>query len=144
MNNFSLVDTNILIYAHDSDSPYHQLSVKIIEEKIEKKEICFSIQNFIEAYRIWTQKLKSPISVKQAWDIFTFYLNYQIPILFPTEKSMQILKKLSLKYRIEGVNIFDTQIVATMIEYGIMTLITANISDFKKYKEIKTINPLEK
>lgn len=45
------------------------------------------------------------------------------------------------KYDIKKQEIFDTQLVATMLSNGVRRIYTFNKEDFKKYKEIKVITP---
>ncbi len=144
MNKKSLIDTNILIYAHDSDSSFFEKSYAFMKEQIVSDNVCFSNQNFIEAYRIWTQKLKRPINANQAWEIYDYYRQLGVKILYSTPKSYALLKNLALKYDIVGVHIFDAQLVATMIEFGIKRLYTVNTKDFVIFKELEVVNPFEK
>lgn len=140
--NKSIIDSNILIYAHDTDSPFHKGSYQFIKQQAEKETICFTVQNLVEAYRIWTQKLRKPISSKQAVDILNYYLNSDIPVLYPTSQTTKIFTRLAIKYKIQGVHIFDTLIAALMVEKNISTIYTVNIRDFSSFAEITAINPL--
>lgn len=144
MNKRPLVDTNLLIYAHDSKSPFFEKSYSFLKENILTDKICFSNQNFLEAYRIWTQKLKKPINVSHANTIIDYYHKIGVPIIYPTKKSSLYLKRLVLKYDIVGVHIFDAQLVATMLEYDLKKLFTVNTKDFEKFEEIEVANPLQK
>ena len=139
--NKSLIDSNILIYAHDTDSPFHAASYNFIKQQVQKELVCFTFQNLVEAYRIWTQKLRKPISPKQAVDILNYYLSSDIPVLYPTQKTSKILSKLAVSYKIQGVHIFDSLIAALMIENNIKTIYTVNIRDFSGFREISALNP---
>ena len=46
-----------------------------------------------------------------------------------------------MKYPIVGVDIFDAQLVSTMMEYGIKNIYTVNTKDFVRFKEIEVVNP---
>lgn len=142
MNNV-LIDSNILIYAHDSHSPYHEIAYRCIKNLVGQHSACFSIQNYLESYRIWTQKLPKPISSNDAWGIIEYYLHHPlVQTLFPNEEILVETRKLSIKYNKIGVQIFDIQIVATMHVYEIPSLYTANTKDFEMFDRIKIINPL--
>lgn len=136
MTNKSLVDSNILIYAHDDNSPFFQKSYDFFRDNVSQNTICFTLQNYLEAYRIFTQKLAKPLTIDQAWQILDYYNEMDIQVLLPTSQTAKILEKLTKKYRIQGVRVFDAQLVAVMIENGIQTIYTANTKDFACYKEI--------
>jgi len=139
-----LIDTNVLIYAHDSTSPFFDKSFKYIENTIITNKACLSIQNYLEAYRIWTQKIKKPISASEAWLSIDYYRNHpNVTTLYPTLHSFDYCKKLTYTQNILGVNIFDVQLIATMLEYEVHTVATVNTKDFEEFKEIKVVNPLK-
>jgi hypothetical protein len=47
-----------------------------------------------------------------------------------------------LKYKLGSNRVFDTKLVATLINNGINRLATINDKDFKIFTEIETVNPL--
>jgi len=143
MTNTSLVDSNILIYAHDDDSPFFQKSYDFLLQSVGQKKICFALQNYLEAYRIFTQKLVKSLTVDEAWQVLNYYHSMDVPMLVPTAETFEVLERLTKKYNRKGVNIFDAQLVALMIENEIDTIYTANVRDFSMYKEIKAINIFE-
>ena len=61
--------------------------------------------------------------------------------MYPTQKSFSYLEGLIMKYSIVGVDIFDAQLVSTMMEYGIKNIYTVNTKDFVRFKEIEVVNP---
>jgi len=61
--------------------------------------------------------------------------------VYPTQKSFSYLEGLIMKYSIVGVDIFDAQLVSTMMEYGIKNIYTVNTKDFVRFKEIEVVNP---
>lgn len=143
MNNV-LFDSNILIYAHDTSSPFHEKSMQAIKSSLKFEDVFFSTQNYLEAFRIWTQKIPKPITGKQAWQIIQYYLSHSsITTIYPSIKMVSKLHELTDKYEISGVHIFDAQLVATMLEHNVKTIYTENIKDFIKFKEISVVNPLD-
>jgi len=142
MTSNGLVDSNILIYAHDTDSPFFDKASDFLQSRIEDGTVCFALQNITEAFRIWTQKLQKPISTQDAWSIADYYIHSGIQIINPSPDAYAILKKLTITYRITGVHIFDALLVATMIEHNISTIFTVNTKDFSVYREVKTVNPI--
>lgn len=89
-----------------------------------------------------TQKLKKPIHAEDAWKIGEYYRSMGVPTIAPSSAVYDILKNLTLQYKVVGVHVFDALLVATMIEHQIDTLYTANMKDLAQYKEIRVVNPL--
>lgn len=138
-----LIDSNILIYAHDSSSPYHEKAYGCIQNLVGQHSACFSMQNYLESYCIWTQKLPKPIFSTDAWKIIEYYLRHPlVQTLFPNEEILEETRKLSITYNKIGVQIFDVQLVATMYVCGISSLYTASTKDFEMFESFTIINPL--
>lgn len=143
MTKLGLCDTNLLIYAHNQDSKFHQKSKNFLLSKLSVSGVCFTPQIFLEAYRNFTQKIEKPIGISEACHIIKFYLKQPgVKIIYPQQTTLSIVLNLVQKYKIKGAGIFDTFLVATMLDNKIPTLYTHNPKDFKFYKEIKIIDPL--
>ena len=142
MNNKGLIDSNIFIYAHDIRSPFFTVTHAFLSNQIQKNGIIITSQILLETYRILTQKIKKPLSTKNALQIVDYYLSHpNVTLVSPSHKAIIITGKLASKYAVSGVHIFDTYLVGTMIEAGITTIYSANVKDFSIYKEINVINP---
>ena len=114
-----LVDSNILVYAHDtSDIAKNKKSVKLLGE-------CWIYIEFPVSF--WRKSESRFILEFKNW----------IKI---TAKESTIIKaiELSEKYNTEY---YDSLIAATMLENGISKIYTENVKDFIKIKEIGVINP---
>ncbi|MGB9706901.1 MAG: type II toxin-antitoxin system VapC family toxin [Microgenomates group bacterium] len=143
MTKLALCDTNLIIYAHNQDSKFHKKAKNFLLSKLSASKICFTPQIFLEAYRIFTQKIEKPIGISEACHIIEFYLKQPgAKIIYPQQATLNIILNLVKKYKIKGAKIFDTFLVATMLDNKITTLYTHNPKDFKFYKEIKTLDPL--
>lgn len=142
MNKLGLVDSNILIYAHDRKSPFFKKVSKFLSRTVENQGIALTPQVLFETYRILTQKIKKPISSKQAWQLIDYYLSYpKVKLIIPSNGAIKQTEELCIKYHIKGVHVFDSYLVGIMIEAKIFTIYTANVRDFKIYEEIAIVNP---
>jgi predicted nucleic acid-binding protein len=139
------IDTNILVYAADIDSISHATAATLLT-KINTGHLksCISPQILCEFYATVTnaRKFRRPLSPSEATEIITGYLESDISLLYQKYNTIKLTLDMAIRYKISGLDIFDTQIVATMIENGVGTIYTANISDFKQYSEITAVNPL--
>ncbi|MBS3168412.1 PIN domain-containing protein [Candidatus Woesearchaeota archaeon] len=138
-----LVDSNILVYAHEnSDVRKHKKSMSLLE-KCWKKEIvlALSLQNLSEFYVVITIKFKNQVDKNVAEEIIKEIIEFDNWIkIKPKETTLIKAIHLSNEYSIEY---WDALIAATMIENNITYIYTENVKDFSKIKELKIINPFE-
>lgn len=142
----SLIDTNILVYAYNVDSPFHEKAKKIIQKAV-KGEIptAVSIQNLVELYAVITDKrrVEHPLSPIRARDLIEFYKCHEnIQVIAPSSRTLEILTGLIEKHKSRGQSIFDFLLAATMIDNDIREIYTSNTTHFQPFEIIKTINPL--
>lgn len=139
------MDTNILVYARDSESPFFKKAKEIVDKAIRGElEACISLQNLIEFYAVVTnpKQVQNPITPREARKDVEEYLSYSnIKKLSVTESTVRLAMELAEKYSIPKQHIYDTQLVATMIENGIKEVFTVNTDDFSVFSEIEAKNP---
>jgi predicted nucleic acid-binding protein len=125
-----LVDTNILVYAYNSQSVYHSKAMAFLQDM--DIELYITSKNISEFFAVLT-KQGEPFS-----KIFRFYedIVYNSTILFPNQQSLTILENLLQKYQPHGNRVFDIEIVSIALANGINTVATINEKDFKSITEI--------
>lgn len=135
-----LFDTNILVYAHNQDSPFHNKSLSLVNRVItgEIKGI-LTQQNLLEFYSIITdqRRITKPLSVVKAQELVEDYLKLPFDVIAPGKETIKILSLLCQKNKIKNGQVFDAYIVATMLSHQIKNIVTANIKDFLVFTEIK-------
>jgi len=145
MDNVAFLDANILVYAANEDSPYHADARNIIE-KVNSGELraCVSSQVLVEFYATITnpRKVRLPLSPGEAAEAISGYLESDILKLYPKKNTLRLALELAKRYQVRGLDIFDTQIVATMLENKVKTIYTANEADFQRFEGIEIANPL--
>lgn len=137
-----LLDTNILVYSIDSSSSLHKESREILNLALKGDFNAFlSYQNLNEFLRIVTStKFSSiPLSLKEGIKSVNFFMQV-CKIIYPTEVGFRLNLDLAGRYKIGSAKIFDTMLVATMLEYGIFKVYTNNIKDFSIYEEIVVVS----
>lgn len=139
------IDTNILIYASDSKSPWH----KKADEEL-KKAISGGIALFIspQVLREYLSVATRSVTHKKAipWEkIRSNHLRFQqVFKVLPEDIAIaDKLGELVYKYHVSGKQVHDANIVATMIVHGIQSILTNNVDDFKRYEGLIKIVPLE-
>ena len=140
-----LFDTNILVYAANKVSPFHE-GAKALREKAEEGElrVCVSLQNLWEFYAVITdpRMVEKPLSPQVAREQVEKYLEAEFIVkLSPTERTLRLALELGFRYNIRGQRFFDLLLVGAMLDHGVSTIYTANIDDFEAIKEVRAVNP---
>ena len=142
MSNITL-DSNIIIYAHDADSPFFEKAHALVIEALTKHSVFLSHQIYLEVYRILTQKLRKPLKPAKAWELISmYYQNTNVTTMLLRESTLQKVRALSEEYKIAGAPIFDVLLGVTMMEHKVLRLYTVNEKDFKFMKGIEVVNPV--
>ncbi|MBI2315206.1 PIN domain-containing protein [Candidatus Daviesbacteria bacterium] len=134
-----LIDSNILIYSINTDSPKHKKSQQFLQENLRNLEIAH--QNILETIRVLThQKFSNPMSLDMALTA-TQAITQSCRIISPTQTSYYLFLELIKKHNLVGNRIFYAYLAATALSNGIATIATDNVSDFKKFQGLRIINP---
>lgn len=142
LQNNILIDTNILIYSINADSPKHIQAQKFLKENIAILNI--SHQNILEAIRVLThQKFPKPMKINDA--LSSIKVIYEaLQIILPNQSTFYFTMELIKTYKITGNRIFDAYLAATALSNGLNTIATDNEKDFKGIEEIKIYNPFSR
>lgn len=140
-----LLDSNILVYANNVDSPLHEPCKKIVEDALLGLFPAYiAHQNLLELYAVVTDKrrVENPLTPECANSLINFYLTARnISILYPTSATFSILGKLITDHAPISHGIFDVLLVALMINNNIRTIHTANMRHFSNFQEITALSP---
>ena len=134
-----LIDSNILIYAINIDSPKHKQAQQFLQESLGNLEIAH--QNVLETIRVLThQKFSNPMKLKDAL-IAIQAISKFCRVIYPTQTTYYLALEFISKHKLVGNRIFDAYLAATALSNNIDIIATDNTSDFKKFNGIKIINP---
>lgn len=147
-NNLPLFDSNILVFGHNVASPFHERAKKLIFSVTNQElQAVLSPQNLLEFYSIITnpKRVEKPLSVSNAQFVVREYLTSGVFVLvYPGETTFTKTFELARRYKISKSEIFDTFLVATMLDNEIDIIYTDNEKHFKIFREIKVVNPFNK
>jgi predicted nucleic acid-binding protein len=134
------IDTNILVYSLNKSSKYHDICRQFLLSGLENPVV--PNQTLFEFLRVVTHsKYPHPLDIKAAINHVAIYKSLYETI-YETEQDFQVFRDLYLKYKLGSNRVFDTKLVATLINNGINRLATMNDKDFKIFSEIETVSPL--
>ena len=136
MNSSILIDTNILIYAIDADSRFHNSALKLLFDPTLK--LFTTSKNLSEFLVVLTRNKEIELSTAECFELLNSLLT-DINILYPNPTTFKIFQNLISKYNPRGLWIHDVEIASIGLAYGISTIATNNIADFKRIAEIEVI-----
>jgi len=133
-----LIDSNILIYSLNRDSPKQQTAQRFLHSQ---KQLIFAQQNIFETLRILTHsKFPNPFPTTEAIKAIALITD-QAKVVAPTIETLDIALALTEKYQIKGAEVFDAYLVATAMSHGIAQIATDNTKHLEKYTEVEIVNP---
>ncbi len=133
-----LIDTNILIYSIDKESVFHNKSYEIVNSKQFDKYI--SSKNISEFLSVTTRETIYSLSIEEVLESLDFFIS-NFTILYPSIHSLEIFRKLLLKYKPVGNRIHDIEIISIALSNDIKEIASYNEKDFIVISEIKTFVP---
>ncbi len=133
----AFVDTNILLRSLLTEMNLHAECDSLLKRTLrEGAELWISgqvIREFI-VQATHPRTLKEPLTIEQVvHQLDTIQPSFQIAD--ETSAVREQLLKLLQKYPTRGKQVHDANIVATMLAHGIDTLLTLNVSDFKRFED---------
>jgi uncharacterized protein len=139
------VDTNILVYAHRAETPFHDQAFECVRSLAEgAKPWGIPVACLHEFLSISTNsKIFSPASTyEQAlMQVEAWLASPQVHVLHTGEQHWHTLAVLARKAKLQGGQFHDARIAAICIENGVSLLWSAD-RDFGRFKALKTVNPL--
>lgn len=141
-----VVDTNILIYGVDRDSPDHLLCHSLLEKWRRQATPWYVTWGIVyEFLRIVTHPrvLKKPMSNDAAWSfIDALFASPQLHLLIETENHRYVAKEVFKEVKnLTGNLVFDTHTAILMRERGIRKIYTRD-RDFNRFPFIEAIDPV--
>ncbi len=139
------VDTNILVYAHRAESPFHTQAYASLRSLAEgARPWGIPVACLHEFLAVVTHpKIFSPASTGEqaSRQIDAWLASPQAHVLHSGSQHWQVLAELTRKAKLRGGQFHDARIAAICIENGVSVLWSAD-RDFGRFKALKTFNPL--
>ena len=139
------VDTNLLVYAHRRDSPFHDAAAAAIRELAQSPAPwALPWPCLHEFYSITTHPriYDPPSSADEAIGQIAAWLDSPSLVALSEGSSYwSVLRSLLAGAKVTGLLVHDARIVALCLSQGIKELWSAD-RDFSRFPQIKTTNPL--
>jgi len=138
MSDRYFVDTNILMYAHDSSAgTKHERARAVVEELWHARSGVVSTQVLQELCVNLRRKAGRPIDLKTAREIITDYLAWNVHV----NTGESILEALELEKR-HRISFWDALIIQAAEASGAAVLYSEDLSEGQVYGAVRVVNPL--
>lgn len=139
------VDTNVLVYAHRRDSPWHQEARDHIRQIAEGPgawaipwPCIHEFLSIVTHPRIYDP----PSTLDQALEQVAAWCDSPVVVLLAEgSEYWEVLRKLLLQSRVAGSRVHDARVAALCMSHGVRELWTAD-RDFGRFPGLVTRNPL--
>ena len=139
------LDTNLLVYAHRQDSPWHEAAYSCVKELAESHgpwAIPWPCIHEFLAIATHPRIYDPPTSTKAALDQVSAW--YEAPNLVLLAESEGYWSHLQLQVkggRVTGPQVHDARVAALCLHHSVEELWTAD-RDFSRFPQVKVRNPL--
>ena len=139
MSDKYFVDTNILMYAHDTSAgDKHERAKALVEELWRDRAGVVSTQVLQELAVNLRRKAGNPLGAKATRDIVADYLTWQVVV----NGGDSILEALELETRYQ-ISFWDALVIQAAQSSGTRVLYSEDLSDGQLYGPVRVINPLK-
>ena len=141
------VDANVLIYSAVESMPEHKKVLSFFERRVLTGELscAVSFPVLLEFVHITTdsKRFKPALSMEESADIAEQYWQAAdwhrlIPKSTTGSRAFALLRD----HRLGRERLLDTYLAATLLDYGLTTLITCDTEEFNIFSDLQLINPL--
>jgi predicted nucleic acid-binding protein len=139
------VDTNVLMYATDSQSPWHARATEVLTQARQQGLTLVISPQVLREYLAAMTRMsltgKAPPLNQVLDNVGVFRAEFSVVEDNPLV--LDALVELVRTVPVAGKQVHDTNIVATMQVHGVPHLLTHNTADFARFAHLITVVPLE-
>jgi toxin-antitoxin system PIN domain toxin len=140
------VDTNVLVYAADTRSPFHAPCRDWLERQRARPEAWYTTWSILyEFLRVTTHPrvMRRPWSASMAWAFVSALLDSPgLDILVPTQRHAEVAEKVIAELPdLAGNLLHDAHTAILMREHGVARICTRDM-DFGRFPFLEVIDPL--
>lgn len=139
-----LVDANVLLYARDAESPFHERARTWLTERLDGPvRLALPWASLVAFLRISTnsrayRRPLLPPEARRQVDLWLAAESSWVPL--PTQRHAEVLGGLIERYNLQGDLVSDAHLAALAIEHG-LTLCSAD-TDFARFSELRWLDPV--
>jgi len=137
MSDKRFIDSNVAVYAYDTDEPEKQaVAQEILRRGIEEDNVLLSAQVLGEFFNVVTRKIKNPMSADEAQEAIHCMsafrcVDMDLPMV---DRAIDFHRQYQLSY-------WDAMIVAAAERGGCSGILSEDLNTGQKYSGILAVNP---
>jgi len=137
MSDKFFVDTNVLVYAHDTSAGVkHDRARVLVEDLWRTRSGVVSTQVLQELCVKLRRKAGRPLDLKSTRDLVTDYFSWQVVL----NGEQSILEALELEERFQ-ISFWDALVIQAANASGAVVLYSEDLSDGQLYGSVRVVNP---
>ena len=142
-----VVDTNVLVYAADKDSPFYSACRNWLEHRRVRADAWYTTWSVLyEFLRVTTHPrvMRRPWNISDAWRfIIGLLASPGLDLLIATQRHAEVAGQVIMELPQMGGNLLhDAHTAILMREHGIRRICTRN-TDFHRFSFLEVIDPLQ-
>jgi predicted nucleic acid-binding protein len=131
------VDTNVLVYAHDTGSgPRHEAAKTLVEQLWHERTGVISTQVLQEFYVNVRRRAANPLALEQVRPLIEDYLRWKVVV----NDGQSVLRALGLEERYR-ISFWDALVVDAAERAGCEVLYSEDLSAGQVYRKTRVLNP---
>ena len=145
-DNTCLLDSNILLRISKSNDPQHTAISHALRVLVGRgTRLCYTSQTFGEFWNASTRPLDKNgfgLSVAET-DRLARVIERDFEFLPDSREVHDRWRSLLVAHNIQGVQVHDARLAASMYVHGIGQLLTINVRDFQRFDDLRVLHPAE-
>jgi predicted nucleic acid-binding protein len=141
-----LLDSNILLRISKADDPQHAAIVHALRMLVgQGVRLCYTSQTLGEFWNASTRPLdKNGFGLSVAdTDRLARVIERDFEFLPDSQEVHDRWRALLVTHSVQGTQVHDTRLAASMYVHGIGQLLTINVRDFRRFDDIRVVHPAE-
>jgi predicted nucleic acid-binding protein len=133
----AFVDTNVLVYAHDSSAgAKHERAAALVEQLWDERSGVLSTQVLQEFYVSIRRKVARPLPLDEARRLVDDYRRWELVV----NDGESVVGAIDLERRY-GISFWDAMIVHAAVASGAAVLYSEDLNHGQRYDEVEVRNP---
>ncbi len=139
-----LIDTNILLRGLDLNHPHYRLVRRAVLGLMREGHLLFlASQHVVEFWAVATRPVESNgLGMDIAWAVAQVArMKRLFAVLVEDIETFAEWECLVRRHQVSGKQVYDARLVSTMRVHGVAQILTFNVADFARYKDINAATP---
>lgn len=144
--NACLLDSNILLRISKCDDPQYSAIVRALKALVEQEiRLCYTSQALAEFWNASTRPLDKNgfgLTISETHRLARV-IERDFEFLPDSRETHERWRALLVAHNVQGVQVHDARLAASMYVHGVRMLLTINVRDFQRFKELQVRHPAD-